>query len=1237
MARRRLIRLKQNTFHQQESLLTSTPAFQRAEKASHLTEFFPLGSKVALLAQHPEVSAFIGDLRDRPVRQKITLAIMGIAGVVLLLAFFALFWFEAYTLRQRSAHELAVVGDITAHNCAAAVMFKDEDAAAQILDGLKTMPQIVSARLELNDQQRLAFFGAAKEEADIRTLGLRSGIRINGDRIVLAQPVKVNAKTEGTLYLLADLHATTAQLLKLYAGSFALVLLASLVVAFVLSSQFLHFITDPILQLARTARRIAGNKDYSVRATKFCADEVGVLTDAFNQMLAQIQSQDSALRQAEERYRGIFENAVVGIYQTTVEGRYLAANAAEARIFGYDSVEELMASDLDLNRSCYVEPRRRKEFIDLVNKKGFVSRFESAIWRKDGSIVWIAEEARALRDTTGKLIGFEGMNIDITERKRAEEESTLMHTTTLAISESTDFKTALAAVLQNLCETTGWLLGQAWVPRADGSVLECIAAWAQNDAAMEKFQRASEGLTFPRGVGLPGRIWASKQLAWIHDVTVDANFPRAADAREAGLKAAVGIPVMTEEEVVAVLEFFVHDSRREDERFVKLISSVVIQLGHVVQRKRLEESLRESESKLTEAQHIAHLGHWERDLISGGIIWSDETYRVFGVSPEEKIIGFSRVEQLIHPEDRQKVLQAFTKATRGGARYDVEYRIVWPNNEVRFVHSQGDMICDESGQPRRMFGTVHDITERKRAEEALGRAEQKYRDMFENAIEGIFQTTPDGRYLSVNPALARMYGYDSPEELTRTVTDIGKLIYVNPERRIEFKRLIETHGFIEDFEYQVYRKDGRKIWLSENARAVRDGKGTVLYYEGAVQDITERKRVDEVERVSRAKSEFLSRMSHELRTPLNAILGFGQLLERQSANEVQRTRVRHILTAGRHLLDLINEILDISRIEAGRLQLSLEPVRIADAIAEAVELMRPLAAEHQTTLSAPSTPDQSVYVMADRQRLKQVLLNLLTNGVKYTPRGGEVAISFERSAPDSARIIVTDTGPGIPSDKISRLFTAFDRLGAEQSGVEGTGLGLALSQRLMQAMHGSIGVESTPGQGSRFWVELPCTKSPLERIAKTAGPEGARLSGRERTILYVEDNLSNLTLIEQMLAEEPQITLITAMQGRLALDLARQHAPDLILLDLHLPDMPGWEVLAELQRHNATRGIPVVVISADATSRQIKRLMSAGARSYLTKPIDVVEFFHAIETTGARNGKAPAEATTSNIAQPTQA
>ena len=357
--------------------------------------------------------------------------------------------------------------------------------------------------------------------------------------------------------------------------------------------------------------------------------------DAFNQMLARIESQDNALRRAEERYRGIFENAVVGIYQTTLDGRYLAANAAEARILGYNSVEQLVGSDFDLTRSCYVDPARRNEFIELISQQGYISRFESAIWRKDGSIVWISEEARALRDGDGTLVGFEGMNIDITERKRAEGESRLMHTTTLAISESKDFKAALAAVLQNVCEATGWTLGQAWVPRADRTALECVAAWAKDGLPMEQFRAFSQNFIFAPGVGLPGRVWASKQLAWIRDVTMDMNFPRATAARQAGLKAGVGIPVAADNEVVAVLEFFVRESREEDDRFAKLISSVVIQLGHLVQRKRLQGSLRASEDRFRSLVQSANDGIVLADDRGNIASWNDGAQKIFGYREDE--------------------------------------------------------------------------------------------------------------------------------------------------------------------------------------------------------------------------------------------------------------------------------------------------------------------------------------------------------------------------------------------------------------------------------------------------------------------------------------------------------------------------------------------------------------------------------------------------------------------------
>jgi CheY-like chemotaxis protein/anti-sigma regulatory factor (Ser/Thr protein kinase) len=307
-------------------------------------------------------------------------------------------------------------------------------------------------------------------------------------------------------------------------------------------------------------------------------------------------------------------------------------------------------------------------------------------------------------------------------------------------------------------------------------------------------------------------------------------------------------------------------------------------------------------------------------------------------------------------------------------------------------------------------------------------------------------------------------------------------------------------------------------------------------------------------------------------------------------------------------------VLDISRIEAGTLQLSLEPVCIEEAIGEALDLMRPLAAERKITLTTSEPLETTTYVLADRQRLKQVLLNLLSNAVKYSAIEGKVTIAFTESARFS-RISIRDTGAGIPVDKLSRLFTPFDRLGAEQSPVEGTGLGLALCQRLVQAMHGTIGVSSTSGNGSTFWLELPQAESPLQKLESVKTGHGAdeTLPAQTHRLLYIEDNFANVTLVEQMLAERPTLELMTAMQGRVGLELARQHIPDLILLDLHLPDLPGWQVLAQLKADHVTRDIPVVVISADATSPQIKRLLSAGARTYLTKPIDIVEFFRVVD------------------------
>ena len=568
----------------------------------------------------------------------------------------------------------------------------------------------------------------------------------------------------------------------------------------------------------------------------------------------------------------------------------------------------------------------------------------------------------------------------------------------------------------------------------------------------------------------------------------------------------------------------------------------------------------------------------------------------------------------------------------GGVHSLVEKRYVRKDGKIVWAARTGCVIRDESGNPRHFLIMVENISKRKEAEEALRERTRELESavtenqlIMDNSLDVICTIDQEGRFLTVNAACEQLWGYTPAELVGRKYIEL--VAPDDRERTLATEATLKETGKVTDFVNHYIRNDGTIVAVLWSATWLESAK-TIF---GVAHDVTERAKMekaleqakDEADRANRAKSEFLSRMSHELRTPLNAILGFGQLLERQSPTPTQRTRVQHVITAGRHLLALINEVLDISRIEAGRIQLSLEPVCVAEAVQETLDLMRPLANERRIQLIADVDMDSTVHVLADRQRFKQVLLNLVTNAVKYTPGSGSVTISYAANSNEKLRIQVKDRGPGIAKEKLARLFTPFDRLGAELSNVEGTGLGLVLSQRLIHAMGGAIGVESGHGQGSMFWIELPRTKSPLEQthLAKTTITRRRKRADTEkRKLLYIEDNLSNLTLIEEILEERSEIELLSAMQGQVGLDLARQHSPDLILLDLHLPDLPGWEVLSQLKLSETTADIPVVVISADATPSQIKRLIKAGAVSYLTKPLDVTEFFRVLDNTIVTDG-----------------
>jgi signal transduction histidine kinase/CheY-like chemotaxis protein len=378
---------------------------------------------------------------------------------------------------------------------------------------------------------------------------------------------------------------------------------------------------------------------------------------------------------------------------------------------------------------------------------------------------------------------------------------------------------------------------------------------------------------------------------------------------------------------------------------------------------------------------------------------------------------------------------------------------------------------------------------------------------------------------------------------------------------------------------------------------------------------------DTAMKATQAKNSFLSSTSHELRTPLNSILGFTQLLQMSELSEEDSDGVERILGAGRHLLALINELIDIARIESGDLSLSLEPALVQPLIEESSQLMAPIAAERSIRI-IQDCAHPALAVNADRQRLSQVLVNLISNAVKYNHRGGSITISCRKEGADQAIIMVSDTGPGLSPENIERIFVPFERLGAEQTAVEGTGIGLPLARSLTEAMHGRLTVSSVLGQGAAFAVSLPSAPGPVHVPVpgRAPAPLAARPHVRPETsisILYIEDNPANVEVVSRFLHGRPNARLTSAASGRAGIACAVRDLPDLILLDLHLPDLHGDQVLNELKAEPATAAIPVVVLSADASSGVIHRLLAGGALAYLTKPIELAELGELLDTFAA--------------------
>ena len=678
-----------------------------------------------------------------------------------------------------------------------------------------------------------------------------------------------------------------------------------------------------------------------------------------------------SLEEAEVGYRALLERvpAIVYTAEYGIRGRWSYVSPKIESILGY-SAEDWIGRPEAWYEALH--PDDREQALGAEQRSSVTGESLDSEYRmiaRDGRVLWFRDQASVVPDEHGGPALMQGVMLDITSRKRAEEELELRYAVQQRLGEAASVNEGLRAVLRTVAARFGWDLGAFWAVDEHADKLRLADIWSGEDGTTEPFEAVCRSLRFARGEGLPGRAWAECDHVWTADVVADPSSPRAEAARACGLHAGVAVPAWAGSNVRGVLEFFSHDTRPEDPEVMSLLAAVSAQVADFVVT---HEALEEHRDRFQAVLDNAPAPVYAKDAEGRYLFVNRRFEEVVGVVRDEAI---GRADREIVPAEVAEVFSEHDREVlEAGQQIEVEETVPYPDGERTYLTVKFPLY-DSGGVPYAVCGISTDVTELKRAQQEL------------------------------------------------------------------------------------------------DQRAA-------------------------LEQSTRAKSAFLSRVSHELRTPLNAILGFGQVLEVDSITDSQRNAVAQIMKGGRHLLELVNDLLEISRIDSGELKVSLAPTDVARSVTDIVLLVQPLAEERSVVIghrADPGTPP----ALADEQRVKQVLLNLLSNAIKYNRVGGTVDVHVAQGHGGRVAVRITDTGQGIAGHDLDRLFSPFDRLGAEQTAVEGTGLGLALSKLMVEAMNGSLEVASVHGEGSTFTLELPAAEpagagagSPSAATGKALAPSG---------------------------------------------------------------------------------------------------------------------------------------------------
>ena len=680
---------------------------------------------------------------------------------------------------------------------------------------------------------------------------------------------------------------------------------------------------------------------------------------------------------------------------------------------------------------------------------------------------------------------------------------------------------------------------------------------------------------------------------------------------------------------------------------ITIAMTTVILASVVSDRKEAEVSLRRSEKGLKDYAEASSDWFWAMDQDLRFIYMSDRVEIVTGV-PVEYHIGKTRAE-LAGDQVESPAWEAHLKALERHVPFrGFHYPRIAPDGSIQHISTSGVPVFDDAGSFVGYHGVGSDVTDQVKAEEQRRTDVERLNFALQGMNDGVWDWNVVTGHVYFSPRLETMMGYQTGE-LAQDVNTWTSSVHADdlPKVLKVLKAHLEGEKESYETEHRVKTKTGDWLWILDRGRVVEWSKDAKpLRMVGGQTDISARKKAeegllhakDEAEAANKAKSQFLSSMSHELRTPLNAVIGFGQLLDDPTnpLNQEQMSAVKHILDGGSHLLNLVNEVLELAEIESGNLALSIEPVSAQAIIAATMVMAESLGERYGVQVESEVAPDAALTIMADMTRAKQVLLNLLSNGVKYNRPAGSVSLDCTKLEGGWVRFSVTDTGPGIPEDRQDRLFRPFDRLGNSNSTIEGTGIGLTITKELVELMGGRIGFESTVGTGSTFWVEFPATDEAPARAAivdevptaATLATSTAALSSQVR-VFYIEDNPANADLMGLIVAKAPNLTLETAETAEDGLARIVMNPPDVILMDINLPGMDGIDATKVLKKNKITKDIPVIAVTANAMDHDVESAWDAGFETYITKPFQVSGVLEAIVRVSNKNGGAasPAGAT----------